>query len=392
MWALLAAGVLARVVIGAVTYGSEIDVGNMHLTARLLVGSPLDVYGQLMGPGGVPLAWPYPPGYFPWLAATQELSQASGFPFHSFFGLPPMAADIGIAWFVQDHLRRAGAAERTRLAAFALVVLGSSFVMISGFHHQFDAVAFLPAVAAFWLWERRPPGRRALACGVLIGVGALLKTMPIVLLLALLPACRDLREAVTLAGAAVAVLAAGMAPWLIWDPAITEAMRYAGIPSAGGLTLVLHPAGAATFIAERVPWNDPVSWIVEHRFTLNLALLAALALLLVRARPRPVCGAVLIVLALYSFTSGFFLQYLVWGLPFLLMAGHLRSVAAIQAVTLPAAALFYLAPWESETAVVVYATLMIALWLALLGGFAVLARRALQSSQAARNAGASAWR
>ena len=377
MWALIAAGLLGRVVLGAVTYGGEYDIASSATTARLLLGAPLDVYEAYTGIGSMQASWPYGPGLFGWLLAAHGLAGATGIPFHAVVGLAPVAADAGIAWLVQDHLRRTGAGERTRLAAVALVMLGTTFALNSGFQHQFDSVAILPAVAAVWLWERRPPGRRAVACGALIAAGALCKSVPIVVLLALLPCARDRKEAATLVAVTAGLLLAATAPWILWDPQILEAVRYAGFPGAGGLSLALWPAGAQIWLGHEEPLDGAALWLLTHRMAWNLALAGALALLLLRARPRPAAGAALVMLGIYALGTGFFFGYLVWGLPFLLMAGHLRAVLAIQAASLVPNLLILGTPWESEAVPVLYAAVMIPLWAAFAVALAVMGRRML---------------
>jgi len=128
--------------------------------------------------------------------------------------LAPIAANLGIAFVVQDFLGQRGAERSTRLAGAALVAPGPSFLVVSGYHGQFDAVAFLPAVLALTLWERDLP-RRALWAGLLIGLGGALKTVPLLLLVALLPSVRTRREAAVLVGAAALPVLAALAPFAI---------------------------------------------------------------------------------------------------------------------------------------------------------------------------------
>jgi hypothetical protein len=79
-------------------------------------------------------------------------------------------------------------------------------------------------------------------------------------------------------------------------------------------------------------------------------------------------------LAVWAFGTGFFFQYLVWGLPFLLLDRHLREVAVLQAAVLLPMLLFYLGPWHRELVVVVYATVMLALWVSWCVGLWALGR------------------
>ncbi len=79
-------------------------------------------------------------------------------------------------------------------------------------------------------------------------------------------------------------------------------------------------------------------------------------------------------LAVWAFGTGFFFQYLVWGLPFLLLARHLRAAALLQVVTAVAGILFYAGPWSDRGLVVVFVVLMLAAWIGWLGGLALATR------------------
>jgi 4-amino-4-deoxy-L-arabinose transferase-like glycosyltransferase len=217
LWSLIALGVVARTIVAFKTYGFLYDMDSLVAVRKALGGDALHVYSTV---NGHPYnRWPYDSGFFPLILLSGAVASVTGLAYHGLVQLAPIAADGAIAWIVQDHLGRHGASERLRLAAAALVALGPSFAIISGFHGQIDSVALLPAVLALWLWERSPPGvRRALVAGALIGVGASIKTVPGLMLFALLPSVRSRREAAALVLPALAVPAIAVAPFLIADP------------------------------------------------------------------------------------------------------------------------------------------------------------------------------
>ena len=64
-----------------------------------------------------------------------------------------------------------------------LVLAGWRFAFPAGY----DSVAILPALVALWVWEQPRVNRRAVVAGLLIGAGATIETVPIVMLLALIP-------------------------------------------------------------------------------------------------------------------------------------------------------------------------------------------------------------
>ena len=386
LFALLGLGALVRLAIAFATDGQAYDIGNVRMAGEAFAADPLSVYRvlELEGKAGAfeLVRWPYPPGFLPFAALEDKLADALGLPFHGVVSLAPIAADLAIAWFVQSLLGARGATERTRVAAVALVALGPSFIVISGYHGQIDSVAILPAVAALWVWECVPGGRRALWAGLLVGVAACVKTVPIVMLVALVPAARSLREAALVVGAAGAVLVAALAPYLIADFApVTDALSYAGAPGLGGLTMFLQPGLTDAFLtgAAEVP-NELTDWAYRRASAFVAVGLTLAGLFLLRHRPRAVAAAPLVWLAVYVANPDWFIQYVVWGLPFFLIAGWLREVAALQVALVPIAVLTYGTPWGRDEVVVVYVAIMAGVWISWL---ALLARTGLRIARGA---------
>src|SRR6185312_12071948 len=109
------------------------------------------------------------------------------------------------------------------------------------------SVAILFPALALAAWEFGDPRRRAWAAGGLIGIGAAIKTFPILMVLALLPSARSRREGIQVAAAAILVPLVAMIPWLAFDgPGKWAVVRYGGIPGLGSLTLLVDPGAAAT--------------------------------------------------------------------------------------------------------------------------------------------------
>jgi uncharacterized membrane protein len=235
------------------------------------------------------------------------------------------------------------------------------------------------------IWTAWDDPRRALAAGALIGVGGLLKTVPLVVVLALLPWARSHRERALLVGSAGAVFTLGLLPFAIADAGgLSRALDYSGVPGVGGISLVAQPNLARAWMNEAPVLPSEITLaLIDYGSVIPAIALAAVALFLLRMRPEPVVGASLVFLALWAFGVNFFLQYVVWGFPFLLAAGYVREVALAQLLMLPALVLVYLRPWESSTAAWVYAPASIALWVASVAGFWLLGRRIAAAPRAA---------
>jgi Glycosyltransferase family 87 len=371
LWAVILAGLAIRLVVAFSTVGLAFDIDSYRIVAHALQGAhPLSLYSEVNTPG---LRWPYPTGYFPYLLLVQWVS-GPGLPFHGVISIAPIAADAGLAWIVQAYLGDRGASERTRLIAAALVALGPSFALHSGYEGQLDSAAILPAALALLVWQRSPVGRRALLAGVLIGVGASLKTYPGFVVLALVPWASDRRELATLVGATIAVPLLALAPWLAAEPhATVRALRYTGLPGLGGLSLLAQPDLATSWlVTNRFHLSGLTEKLLDIRAYVNGAAVAAAGVLLWRRRPDPPTGALIVYLAIFAFGLTFGPRYLLWALPFVLMAGHMWAGALLQAVTFPAAALLAFRTYDSHWVGTLYAVLMLALlagffvWLALL--------------------------
>jgi uncharacterized membrane protein len=376
LWSLIGVGLVARTVVAFKTYGFTYDMDSLYAVRAALGDDVTNAYSTVNS--GLYNRWPYMSGYFPFVTGSGKVADLTGLPFHGTIQLAPIAADAAIAWLVQDHLGRRGAGERVRLVAVGLVALGPSFWAISGFHGQLDSVAMLPAVLALWFWERSPPGvRRALIAGALIGLGVSIKTIPGLMLLALLPSVRSVREAAALVVPAALLPLVLLAPWLIADPNGTvDALRtHRALVGFGGISLLAQPGLADPWLSqEPLELSSLSEFLADKEFILTALLMAPLmALVLVRRTP-PTQAAALLFCALPLFNIGFSFQYVVWALPLALMAGYLWQVAAVQAALLLPTIMFEWHPFDPPPSTL-YVVLMIGTWAAATVGVIKLAVR-----------------
>ncbi len=373
VWGLIAVGTALRVVLAATTHGLPYDVESWNTLRAAFAAHPLHVY-TLANPGGN-FHWPYPPGFLPLMLVSSGISDLVGWGFTHVVRGPSIVADAVLTWLVWKGL--AGrVAERTRLLAAGAVALGPVFITISGYAAQIDSVAILPAVAALLVFERVEGPRRAWIAGALVGLAASVKTVPLVMIFALAPSARSLREVAILLGSAVAVLFLSVVPFLIADEHGLMLIRhYAGSPGMGGLSLVLQPDLAARWLNRWVV-ATPIeqSLFINHAGAYNALVVAAYAVYAWRWRPAPRLAAALLWLVVVALGSGFFFQYLVWGLPFFLLAGFVRATIVLQLVITVPMLIYFLGPWHDYSIVYVYVPFMILVWLGWVVGAAVLAR------------------
>ncbi len=363
LWAVITLGVVVRLVLAFTTDGIPYDLEAFRLVSNALVTAPSRVYALVNDGPGYP-RWPYPPGYFVIILATRGVRNLTELDFLSLMRIPPIAADAAIGWVIQDFLGWRGVDHRSRLAAAGLVVLGPSFVVISGFHGQFDSVAILPAVVALAFWERTENRRRPVVVGALIGVASAVKTVPLLMLLALLPSSRSRGEGITLlASAAVAPILIGFPVLLTEGTGWLRVLRYNGVPGLGGISLVAQPALALDWLGVGHAQLSSVSQALfdgSHLITVTALLLAGT--LLLRYRASAALAAVVVWLTVYVFGVNFFMQYMVWGIPFFLLAGYVRAVFVLETVLLAPVLVLYLGTSHPWLAKVFYVSPMLTVW------------------------------
>jgi hypothetical protein len=321
----------------------------------------------------------YPPGYLPWLWLSSRAA-SGGVHFWNLARIPPVGADILLAWMVVRELARRGATTGIQVVAAAAIALGPSFVISSAIEGQIDAVAILPAFAAVLVWERADPGRRALIAGLLIGAGAAIKTAPILVVLALLPTAVSRRERIEVTAYAAAVPALLLLPFLVADPSGTlETLRYGGFPGAGGIGLVLQPGLARHYLGD-YDLSSAHAAVQSFGWVLTAAGVAVAALAASRSRLSAMRASAQIWLAVYATGVNWYPQYLAWGVPFLLVDGLAVPVAAAELALLPTLLIAYrdrlpaaLVP-GLDVGAPVYAGIMDALWLAAATAFLVRLR------------------
>lgn len=374
LWTGLIVAVGLRIWVAFATYGVQYDINSLKIMASALdAAHPLHAYATFR--------WPYPGGYLPVDYGLLHLASGLHLPFQGVVQLPAILADAAIAWVVQDELGRRGASPGARLAAAGLVAFGPMFFLISGFHGQIDSVAILFGLLGLVAWERGVP-RRALVAGLLIGIGASIKTVPFFLVFALLPTA-SWRERGELLAAAVLVPVLATAPFLLADGHDTlKALRANhGVPGWGSYSLLVQPGLAGDWLlGHAVPVSRWTARFTAHQnLIVGLGVLAAAAYAWFRRLP-PLTAAVIIWLAVYVSNPNLNYEYLVWGPPFFILAGYLWPVAVFQVALAPFAAALYF-HWQVGTIEPVYAPGMVLIWAAAIAALvAVLLTRARTAS------------
>lgn len=383
LWAVLTTGLLLRLFLASrpLSAATAYDGHLFTRAADIFVANPLRFYTEVSRQVPPPGGWPYPPLFLAWMTVARALALAGAGHYLAWFKLPMIAADAAIAWVVQDHVGRTGGGLGARIQSAGLIALGPTFWLISGYHGHLDSVAILPAVIATVLWER-PGTRRPLLCGVLIGLGAAVKTVPILLLIPLLASSANWRERALLVLPAVFIPAIALMPFALADPGgVLSITHYQSLPGFGGYSLLLQPNLANDYlqVGPHVAPSAVSTWVLAHGGLTTLAGLGIVTPFLWLRRTPPIRGAVIMWLTVYAFTGGFFFQYLVWGVPFMVLAGYRLPVAALLSLACIPEAVVYL-QLQSGIAVRMFQFGMAGMYLLFVAAWALMLGRELRRS------------
>lgn len=378
LWGLLVLGAAVRIILAFVTYGVGFDIDSLRIAGDAVASHGFHLYGFLQDHDDLN-RWPYPGGFLPIILACRAIADTTPFPFHGVIQLPSILADLGLAWAVQYWLASRGRSAAECLSAVTLVALGPSFILISGYHGQINSVTILPAVIAVIVWMNKGD-RRALSAGLLLGLGAAVKTVPLFMVFAMLPTCRSRREAVCLVSAAAAVPIVSVLPFLLVEPHSTaEALRSNhGVPGFGGIGLFLQPDLMDRWLHGEDPTLSAVSQALldAQNLLVGISVLCAGAFAFWR-RVNAIDAAALIWLTVFVVNPEWGFEYVVWGLPFFLMARRYLEVLILQIVLIAPEVIlyFHFVHFGAVPLAWTYLPTMFVVWLTLLITLIVWIRR-----------------
>jgi hypothetical protein len=305
--ALALAGVALRVVVMAVSYGSN-DMANWQLFAQRLVqdGLPL-TYERIP-------RFNHPPLVALMAVATNELSTWSGIPFRLMWKLHELLADLFALWLLWRHFRPRG----PLWAALAVAIFACNPVSIAvtAFHGNTDSLCAVLALYAALLYDRGKfiGAGLALAAAINVKVIALL-LVPGGLLLAATPLLA-LRFALGLTFGALPI-------WIglleLPGAFYRNVFGYASQVDAWGVN--------AWALRSRTVYPELYQLVTVEYRALGKAIIVGLTLALAALARHQRWSAVRLnaaTIAMFLFlTPGFGVQYLVWLVP-LLAAASLR--------------------------------------------------------------------
>jgi hypothetical protein len=261
---------------------------------------------------------PYLPLQMYWMAFSLWFAQTFNLPFVKIVRLAPIFADAGIATWITLRLHN-----RLPLpSAFRgglLYALNPITVFVSAYHGQFDAIPVLLTLVAIEVIEVSPLGS-----GLVLGLGILDKSWPVLALPSLLAAVRNWRQRFSLALGCVLIPALGTLAYALLFKASLWAIIHRAISYDWGIGVwgytyffhllsVLNPAH-----------SEPFAFLVHYGRYITLTLLGGIWLWW--ARKEPVGSGVLTILvAFFAVTHAFSIQYLTWPVAFAVLDGGRRT-------------------------------------------------------------------
>lgn len=273
----------------------------------------------------LPIAYYAPP-------AALEFALLTGFPEHASHKLPAILGDMLAAFLLLRIATRRNSPRRWLWPAVYL--LNPATVTLSAYHGNIDP---LMAAAMLWAldlrWREKP-----VAAGSSLGLALAMKPTAILELPALMIPLRK-KGNVRLAAAALGVLAAICAPFLITDPEFGRFLSsYGGAYGEWGITLLLRQldqniAGRLSFLPGWITgMMHSANTMMEHQGRYFLAAILATWFLYALWRWRSldfeenarVIAATYLVF--FVFATGFGPQYLSLVIPFLLIASLRLSI------------------------------------------------------------------
>lgn len=261
---------------------------------------------------------PYLPLQMIWIGSALWSARYTAVPFVLWLKLPAVLADVAITAVIFKMSRRRQATTATAVTLALLFALNPVSVLITAYHGQFDALPTLLLLLAWVGWEMRRTGWSAVA----LGLATLNKTWPALFWPVVVIRQRTWRARVTYTAVALGIPAAAVVIYVLLFqadplPMLRRTLTHTGVPGYWGVSAVLSVLGR---------WSPLAASAFDVLLALRYVLLLAAGLFaLWWTRRQPALGALLtLMLAELAISVGIGIQWLVWLVPFGLLADEPR--------------------------------------------------------------------
>lgn len=260
---------------------------------------------------------PYLPLQMIWIGSALWSARHTAVPFVVWLKLPAVLADVAITAVLFKTLQRR-ADTATAVTLVLLFALNPVSVLITAYHGQFDALPTLLLLLAWVGWELRRTSWSAVA----LGLATLSKTWPALFWPIVVMRQQTWRQRVTYTTLALGIPAAAVVVYVLLFqadplPMLRRTLAHTGVPGYWGVSAVLS-------ILSR--WSPLAAGVYDILLALRHVLLLVAALVtLWWTRRQPALDALLaLLLAELAVSVGIGIQWLVWLVPFGLLARETR--------------------------------------------------------------------
>ncbi len=344
--------------------GARYDIDSFQLVGEALLRGE-DIYTS-----PARTRHPYLPLQMYWIGMAWWGSLQSGLPLAMLVKIAPLLADIGLTALIFVTYRRWQKGLVTAVSFALLYALNPVSLLVSAYHGQFDAISVLLLGLAWFTWHF---GRRLGQSSAALGFAILNKTWPVVFLPIVLIRLHSNRQRLIYTLIAVGI-PMGLILFYLWvfqaspAPLLRRALLHTGVANYWGVSAILDVTNKIT------PFFAPAAefYYAGRRFWL---LLVGLLLLWATRRQSALDALLTIILGEFVVTAGLGIQWLLWIVPFAILAGQTRWLTwyTLTALLMMLAQLYglHLYPWsyqllDQETATILIQLTAVPAWIVVL--------------------------
>lgn len=261
-------------------------------------------------------AFEHSPGFFWWLGIVGLFVRLTALPFHIAFKLPAICADLAITALIYRAFMNSGTPPKEAANRAALYALNPIAVLITSVSGQADSILAFFCFLAWYFWKFGKKFR--IPSAVFLGIGAIVKEVPVILIPAFFGKLRRFKERrdyliFFLLPVLIALIAAYFTTGLGF---ISNLLKYQSSSGFWGVSLLsrylAHSINNGLFAGLPVFVRQYMRWV--SLAALGFAWAACF-------KKKDALTSILLIFTAFYFTApGFAAQYLVWIVPFAVMA------------------------------------------------------------------------
>jgi dolichyl-phosphate-mannose-protein mannosyltransferase len=283
--------------------------------------------------------FPYAPVSMFYPAFCLGLSRTLGIPFDVVIKLFAILADVGIV-FVLYALSGKLFARRVAIGCAALYALNPVSILVSSFHGNIMPLVVLLMLTAYMLF-RIDQDRNLVVSGLVLSLAVGWRSFPILLLPFFLASIEGMAKKIRFAACVIVPVGFSMLPFAYADARamLSEMLSYSGWGIHHGPFAIVR--GLYLESMGQITWENPPEWtwwMTSSKF----AFLTLYGITVMFSRKIGLLNGILVTFFLFYFVySGVASQYLMWTVPFLLLADRKATFWSYELAATYALVVFY---------------------------------------------------